>query len=240
MRGNDEPSSDDDDVANSATIEKTISTLKDVLTSGKDAFIQNKTLGDVKITMGDEKAGLRHIINRRFEERMFAKNSDCTLDDALNEISAILVLIGEGINKQEAKKQENGKYALVYHGVEAFFGKDSRGRFLLTGFVVKDEKEVAKGAIKSVIDKYGYTSDFLDIYNQVGAKAASFAQSIAGDEKKASQIEQIAEEFFQLDQGREKLDSEYYMLYEREREISNGNLEKPHISIKSYRNKRKD
>ena len=200
------------------------------MTSGKDAFIQNKTLGDVKITMGSYKAGLKHIIKRRIEERMFAKNSECTLDDALNEISAILVLIGEGIKQKECFVDKNNRYALVYHGVKASFEKDSGGHFLLTGFALSKMKATADDAINAVNAKYGYTPDFLDMYDQVGANAADAIASLVDDEKKASRIEQIAEEFFQLKQGREKLDDEYFMLYEREEEISNafeqGNITK--------------
>lgn len=148
-----------------------------VLKESEVFFMNNETLGDIRIKFGNpEHNGLSHIIKRRMDKLI--KHENFSYDDAVKETSAILFLSLQNISEAPAIKETNGRYAIYKDGIKTAIDTDKYGKFVVTGFDFNDTKQEAADAIKSVNAQYGYAPEFLEIYAQAGAAYASLGNNV--------------------------------------------------------------
>lgn len=170
--------------------------ISDVLSEGDTFTRKNQNLSsDVKIRLGElfdkknsEKlspTGLRHLIKHRIEERL---NKGMSLEDAQKQVSCLLFLAINIIDKAPATKEPNGHYAIYKNGIKTVIGTDKKGHYVVTGFDYNNTNQEAEVAIGTGIARYGYTPEFLDIYAQVGASLASLCINVSQSQKKSNNI----------------------------------------------------
>lgn len=162
------------------------SRLAAVLDEGTVYTASNKTLGEIQLRHGNKSTGLAHIINRRYEERVLNK-SQMQPEDAQKEITAICFLVADSLDKGSASQTPRGNWEIEKGGIKAIINKDREGKFVITGFDDKKNKEEATESIKAGIAKYGYTPEFLDMYAQVGAVIASYEHSTPQTPQKSNE-----------------------------------------------------
>lgn len=163
------------------------SRLAAVLDEGTVYTASNKTLGEIQLRHGNKSTGLAHIINRRYEERVLNKSVQMQPEDAQKEITAICFLVADSLDKGSASQTPRGNWEIEKGGIKAIINKDREGKFVITGFDDKKNKEEATESIKAGIAKYGYTPEFLDMYAQVGAVIASYEHSTPQTPQKSNE-----------------------------------------------------
>lgn len=164
-----------------------MSDLSDVLESGEIITRTNPVLdGEVRVKRGGMNEGLVHLIDHRIRERVLNKHVQMDTKQAQKETSAILFLAIDNIDKVPAVKEANGHYAVYNKGIKTVIGKDSHGRYVVTGYDNKQTEKEATESINAVIAQYGRTPEFLGIYAQVGAVIAS--QNILPQQKNLSSV----------------------------------------------------
>ena len=163
------------------------SRLATVLDEGTVYTASNKTLGEIQLRHGNKSTGLAHIINRRYEERVLNKSVQMQPEDAQKEITAICFLVADSLDKGSASQTPRGNWEIEKGGIKAIINKDREGKFVITGFDDKKNKEEATESIKAGIAKYGYTPEFLVMYAQVGAVIASYEHSTPQTPQKSNE-----------------------------------------------------
>lgn len=151
-----------------------LSDLSDVLSDGEVLLRRNSGIdGEIRVKRGGMNEGLVHLIDHRMRERVLNKNVQMDEKLAQKETTAILFLVVNNIDKVPAVKESDGHFAIYCEGIKTVIGKDKNGRYVLTGFDNKQEKQEATESIDAVIARYGKSPEFLGIYAQVGAVIAS-------------------------------------------------------------------
>ena len=149
---------------------KEIKVISDVLKTKKPLTVQNSKLGKIDIVYNETGHGLRHIIQRRFDEQYKKGKGEKDINKIKENITASLCCIFDTVkNAKEIKLQKDkNSWILKKDGFSAII-KKKNGKFLFTGFYDHSENRKATDSIRRVNLKYRYTPNFLDMYGQVGA-----------------------------------------------------------------------
>lgn len=100
-------------------------------------------------------------------------------------------MILEAIETEKAVQDVSGRWSVEKNGVRAILGKDSKGRYLLTGFNDHRKEKTATDSIRAGIAAHRYTHGFPEIYAQVGAVAASLESSEKSTEKSSNERDSV-------------------------------------------------
>ncbi len=146
--------------------------ITEALKNGKSFFIKNNSGEFIEITRGSytKSEGLRHIIKRRVTE--YTRNKPITRKEKLhliNEISHVLCIITDNLKNCELKRDINGNYFVKKDGVKAIVTKNGNHKWLLTGYILDDERKITEGVIAARSAGNNYSPSFLGMYGCVGA-----------------------------------------------------------------------
>jgi hypothetical protein len=142
-----------------------------------NSFVVFGDIGFVEIVFGNKKYGLRHIIHRRFEERIQKTQVSIPVKQSIEETAVVLIKAVDNIRTAPSKALKSGNtWEFRKDGIVAIVRRDrtNKYRYLLTGFADnRDKIKEATVTIAAVNAKYRYTPEFADLYAQVGAVIAS-------------------------------------------------------------------
>ena len=156
---------------------KGIKAIANTLKTKQPFNVQNQKLGEIRIAWNEGGHGLRHIIQRRFDEQYKKGKGETNTDKIKRNISCTLFCILDTVqNGREVEPQKDGNSWQIHKKGFTAIIKKEKGKFLFTGFYDHRSEKQAAETIKAVNAKYGYTPGFLDIYDQVGAALASMGK----------------------------------------------------------------
>jgi len=144
----------------------------------KEPFnVRNNNLGQIRVSWNENGHGLRHIIQRRFDEQFRKGKGETDTQKIKRNIACTLYAILDTIQNgtKITPQQDKNSWQIHKNGFTAIIKKE-KGKYLFTGFYDHRTEKQAAETIKAVNAKYGYTPGFLDIYDQVGAALASMGK----------------------------------------------------------------
>lgn len=156
---------------------KGVKALAGLLKTKETFNVKNHNLGEIRIAWNENGHGIRHIIQRRFEEQYRNGKGETDPDKIKRNIACTLYAVLDAVQNGTKVTPQKDKHSWQIHknGFTAIV-KEDKGQYLFTGFYDHRTEKQAAETIKAVNAKYGYTPGFLDMYDQVGAALTSMGK----------------------------------------------------------------
>lgn len=154
-----------------------VKALAKILKTKVPFTVKNHKLGDIRITWNENGHGLRHIVQRRFDEQFKKGKGETDTEKIKLNIACTLYSILDTVQngKDITPQSDHNSWRIHKNGFTAVI-KREKGKYLFTGFYDHRTEKQAADTIKAVNAKYGYTPGFLDMYDQVGAALTSMGK----------------------------------------------------------------
>lgn len=156
---------------------KGVKALTQILKTKEPFNVRNHNLGEIRVAWNENGHGLRHIIQRRFDEQFKKGKGETDTSKIKRNIACSLYAILDTIQNgtKVTPQKDKNSWQIHKNGFTAIIKREN-GKYLFTGFYDHRTEKQAAETIKAVNAKYGYTPGFLDMYDQVGAALTSMGK----------------------------------------------------------------